>query len=943
MLYLISFIASATAAAAITPALARCAKWMGIVDLPNARKIHREPTPRIGGLAIFFAISLVCAPALIFLSRGHTFGGFAAQLVSIWVAGGFLLGVGLLDDIFSISSKLKLLTIVAAAAAFCAVGGAMRAIQINGLSAIPIGTFSWPASILWIVGVTVSINFIDGLDGLAAGISSIACGVIAIVAALHGESALAAVALALFGSLSGFLIHNWHPAKVFMGDCGSMFAGFVIACLSLLVSSRVGTIPGLVLPAMALSIAIVDAMLTFIRRGVLHRRSVFSAERGHIHHHLLDNGLCHVHAALLLNGLSLVAASIGFAALLTRGWAKVGVWFLIVPFLGVVFQMAGSVRARDTVNAIRRNRSLSRAARDARSAFEEVQLRFRLVSSFDKWWDELCIAAENIGLYRLSMSIVNRDGSQRELQWTRAAIDGPDEFSPNESDFGDSLLQITIPVADRRTGEAPSLKVELVSGFSLEAAGQRLAMFTRVLAENNLQAMHLKNGGSYRSPAMMAPADRKGAASPLRLFPPTVKVAVIHDFLYTYAGAEKVLEQILLLCPEADLFSLFDFLPADQRQFILNKRVKTSFLQKMPFASRLHRLYLPLMPIAVEQFDLSAYDVVISSSYLAAKGVLTRPGQLHACYCHSPVRFAWDLQNQYLGQGRKPHQILKSLFARLVLHYIRGWDVRSSNGVDAFATNSDFVASRIQKVYRRPSKTIYPPVDIERFAVREPRKSFYVTASRLVSYKKVDLIVEAFTRTPNRELVVIGEGPDLAKLTAMAGPNVRVLGYQPFERLKYYMQHARAFVFAAEEDFGITPVEAQACGTPVIAYGRGGVLESVINQKTGVFFAEQTPESLLNAVEEFERLTWSAAEIRANAERFSARAFREHFTQFMREEYSASSGVRALSSTLRTGVKSLESAGVGLLPIVGMDDFGADTKIESASGPHTPSVTATAV
>jgi len=942
MLYLISFIASAIAAAAITPVVARAATWMGIIDVPNARKIHREPIPRTGGVAIFVAISLSSAFALIFLSRGHTFGGFATQLVSIWIAGGFILGVGLVDDILNISSKLKLLAIVAAAATFCAAGGAVGALQFNGLAPISIGSFSWPFSILWIIGVTVSINFIDGLDGLAAGISSITCGVLAIVAATHGQTAIAAVAFALFGSLSGFLIHNWHPAKVFMGDCGSMFTGFVIACLSLLLSTRVGTVPGLILPAMAMSIAIVDAALTFVRRGVLQRRSIFTAERGHIHHHLLDNGLCHAHVALLLNGLSLIAAGIGFAALWTRGWAKTGVWFLIVPLLGALFQLAGSVRARETLDAIRRNRSLGRAAREVKSAFEDVQLRFRLVSTFDSWWEEVCIAAEKLGLYRLSMSVINRDGSPRELAWTRAAVEGPDEFAPSDSDFGNSLLQVTIPVADRRTGAAPSLKAELVSGFSLEAAGQRVASFTRVLAENNLQSMHLKNGGSHRSPALMAPADRQGDTNPLRLFPPTVRVAVVHDFLYTYAGAEKVLEQILSLCPEADLFSLFDFLPADQRQFISNKQVKTSFIQRMPCASRFHRWYLPLMPLAVEQLDLSAYDVVISSSYLAAKGALTRPGQLHACYCHSPARFAWDMQNQYLGDGGKPHRWLKSLFARLVLHYIRGWDVRSSNGVDAFATNSDFVGGRIQKVYRRNSTTIYPPVDIERFAVREPRKSYYVTASRLVSYKRIDLIVEAFTRTPNRELVVIGEGPDFAKLSAMAGPNVKMLGYQPFERLKYYLQHARAFVFAAEEDFGITPVEAQACGTPVIAYGRGGVMESVIDRQTGVFFAEQTAESVLGAVEEFEQLTWNPAEIRANAERFSVRCFRERFTRFMREEYSAFSRPRVVSTPSRTSGKSQES-GAALMPILGMNDAGTDIKLESATSPETPLAAARAI
>jgi glycosyltransferase involved in cell wall biosynthesis len=251
------------------------------------------------------------------------------------------------------------------------------------------------------------------------------------------------------------------------------------------------------------------------------------------------------------------------------------------------------------------------------------------------------------------------------------------------------------------------------------------------------------------------------------------------------------------------------------------------------------------------------------------------------------VRFAWDLHHQYLAVGSGVAHKLKVFGARLILHYIRGWDMRTANGVDAFATNSDFVGRRIQKIYRRTSTTIYPPVDIYRFTPCEEKKGYYLAASRLVSYKRIDLIVEAFTRTPNRELVVIGEGPEFERISAKAGPNVRMLGYQPFERLRHYMQHARAFVFAAEEDFGIVPVEAQACGTPVIAYGSGGVIETVIDGKTGVFFASQTVESILGAVETFEHGTWCSAEIRANAERFSARRFRDSFSRFVRQEYAA--------------------------------------------------------
>jgi glycosyltransferase involved in cell wall biosynthesis len=366
---------------------------------------------------------------------------------------------------------------------------------------------------------------------------------------------------------------------------------------------------------------------------------------------------------------------------------------------------------------------------------------------------------------------------------------------------------------------------------------------------------------------------------------PPRKIAVVHDFLYCYAGAEKVLEQILRLYPGADLFSLFDFLPPEHRHFLGGRTVQTSFLQNMPMMRTKHRAYLPLMPLAIEQLDMSAYDLVISSSYAAAKGVLTGPDQLHICYCHSPPRYAWDLQHQYLAEAGLSRGI-KSMLARMILHYIRGWDVRSAGNVDLFVTNSDMVSRRVRKFYGRDSVRVYPPVDIARFTPGGTKEDFYLTASRLVSYKRINLIVEAFSRTPHRKLVVIGEGPDFAKISALAGPNVKMLGYQSFEVLRDHMQRARAFVFAAEEDFGIVPVEAQACGTPVIALGRGGLLETVIPGRTGIFFHEQTPDSLLAAVDEFERRgNWDAKEIRENAEQFSIQRFLLEFSTVVESQW----------------------------------------------------------
>jgi len=358
-----------------------------------------------------------------------------------------------------------------------------------------------------------------------------------------------------------------------------------------------------------------------------------------------------------------------------------------------------------------------------------------------------------------------------------------------------------------------------------------------------------------------------------------VRVAIVHDWLVTYAGAERVLEQMLALYPEADLFSLVDFVPPDERAFLAGRKVQVSFIQRLPGARKHYRQYLPLMPVAVEQFDVSGYDLVISSSHAIAKGVLTGPDQLHVCFCHSPMRYAWDMQHQYLRQSGLDSGTRGAL-ARYVLHRIRVWDLRTANSVDSFIAVSAFIARRIWKTYRREAAVIYPPVDVQAFTLIPEKADYYVTASRMVPYKRIDLIVEAFAAMPERELIVIGDGPEAARIRSRSAPNIRLLGHQPQSVLREHLQRARAFVFAAEEDFGIAPIEAQACGTPVIAFGQGGVRETVRglddSQPTGVFFDHQSVEALTGAVEEFERkesrLTPQAC--RANALRFEPGRFR---------------------------------------------------------------------
>jgi glycosyltransferase involved in cell wall biosynthesis len=364
------------------------------------------------------------------------------------------------------------------------------------------------------------------------------------------------------------------------------------------------------------------------------------------------------------------------------------------------------------------------------------------------------------------------------------------------------------------------------------------------------------------------------------------RVALIYDRLDGYGGGERVLEQMISLYPAANVYASIDILKDHERGFLGGKEPILSFAQKSSFVRNHHRQFLPLLMFAMEQLDLSGAELVLSGSASIAKGVLTGPDQLHISYIHSPMRYAWDLQHQYLRETGLDRG-MKSILARWILHRARIWDLRTANGVDHFIANSQFIARRIWKVYRRHSTVIYPPVDVDRFTPTERKEEFYLTASRLMPYKKIPAIVEAFRALPDRRLLVIGDGTEMRRVKAAAGPNVEVLGYQPAAVLLDLMQRARAFIFAAEEDFGITPVEAQACGTPVIAFARGGAMETIRGldqpQPTGLFFASQAPSAIAEAVRAFERRqhVFASAACRANAMRFSTQVFRDTYRSFV--------------------------------------------------------------
>lgn len=366
-----------------------------------------------------------------------------------------------------------------------------------------------------------------------------------------------------------------------------------------------------------------------------------------------------------------------------------------------------------------------------------------------------------------------------------------------------------------------------------------------------------------------------------------MRVAFVHEWFTHFAGSEKVLEAMHSQYPQGDIFALVDVIPPAERPAFLQREIKTSFLQKLPFIRKYYRYLLPIMPFAVEQLDMSGYDIIVSNSHAVSKGVITGPNQLHLCMCYTPMRYAWDLQDQYLANSNMAGPL--QLLARWQLHKIRIWDYRTANGVDHFMAVSSYIARRIRKVYGRSSTVIHCNVETDDFQIGAPAQDFYLAASRIVPYKKMQLIVDAFAKMPDKKLVVIGAGPGLEALKKSATSNVTVMGYQPFNILREKMQTAKAFIFAAEEDFGIVPVEAQACGTPVIAFSKGGAAETVVDGLTGVHFHEQTVPAIVAAVERFESIAgdFRRLEIRAHALKFSTERFKREFRDFVESRWAA--------------------------------------------------------
>ena len=360
-----------------------------------------------------------------------------------------------------------------------------------------------------------------------------------------------------------------------------------------------------------------------------------------------------------------------------------------------------------------------------------------------------------------------------------------------------------------------------------------------------------------------------------------MKIAIIHDWLITYRGGERVLETILEMFPNADIFTLFS--KGNEIPTKIKDRVKkTSFLQNMPFISKAYRNYLPLMPMAIEMFDLSDYDIVISSSHAVAKGVLIHPDTIHFSYVHSPMRYIWDRYSDYFGNM---HGIKRQIID-FIFNYLRIWDTVSANRVDYFIANSSYVKKRIQKYYDRESKVIYPPVNIEKFAPKTLKKEdYYLVLSAFTPYKKLELVIETF-KTLEKRLIIAGSGSLEKKYRKLAKgrKNIKfIISPSETEKIKLY-QEAKAFIFPGFEDFGITMVESLASGTPVIAFGKGGALDIIENKKNGLLFFEQTKRAVRETIQDFENMNWDHDHIVKSSEKFSKENFMKEFKAFINEK-----------------------------------------------------------
>lgn len=453
-----------------TPLVIRWAKARGAVDAPGLRKIHAKAVSRVGGIAIVFA-TMTLIVAILFMDNnvGDAFGGNYVQMAVLLAGAMAMFTVGLIDDLRGVRARHKFLVQLAAAVALCLAGGRIDKVSLGSLGVISTGEWGWLLTIVWIVGVTNAVNLIDGLDGLAAGICLIASGAVAIFAIYTEQMLLAVIMLALLGSLAGFLFLNFNPARVFMGDCGSLFLGFMIAGSSVMCAAKANSLKGIALPALVLGVPILDTLFSMLRR-ILQRRSMFAPDQGHIHHRLLAMGLEHHEVALLIYIITAISASVGLLMIPTRGLPTVAIFGAGCLMLFIVFRAIGAVRIRETFKGMQRNREIAGEVRSQRERYENAELRLRKAITFPQWWNGVCEAAEELEFSSIQMTVTNRDGSARCMTWAQEP----------ETAAGESVT-VSLPIRDRRDDGPLRVDIEIIANGSVESAGRRVGFFGRLV------------------------------------------------------------------------------------------------------------------------------------------------------------------------------------------------------------------------------------------------------------------------------------------------------------------------------------------------------------------------------------------------------------------------------------------------------------------------------
>jgi UDP-GlcNAc:undecaprenyl-phosphate GlcNAc-1-phosphate transferase len=477
--YLLTYCVALLISTGLTPVLIRWARKNNVVDVPDSRKIHRTPIARIGGVAIFAATMLALIPSL-FLDNGigHTFRGIWIKVVCMLAASSLMFAVGLLDDLKGLRVRTRLIAQTMAGLIVCFAGIHIDQLVIRDYIVLDLGILSIPFTLCWIIGVTNAVNLIDGLDGLAGGICAIACGAMACLSVIQGNLILATLMLAMFGGLTGFLLFNFHPAKIFMGDCGSLFLGFTIATASVLTTAKSEALVGFGLPVLVLGIPIFDTLLSIVRR-FLARRGIMSPDRGHFHHRLLDKGFKQHHVAIIAYVITLVASGVGFLLLTTHRGTSLLVFTAGLTILLVIFKIVGSVEIHQILNDISTRSRIASAQRIERKKYEASLMEFRTAENYAQWWECMCKAAKALDFARVSMEFASEKGQVKTWQWENHPETNGDEMM-------EDVLQMKLPIKSGHKGDVHRIEIQVLTNGSLESAGRRAVLFTRLADENRL-------------------------------------------------------------------------------------------------------------------------------------------------------------------------------------------------------------------------------------------------------------------------------------------------------------------------------------------------------------------------------------------------------------------------------------------------------------------------